>query len=183
MSTRMIEKGTVDAAAVTRAEVEDFLYAEAAMLDDWQLDEWLMLLTDDATYHVPSNDRPESNPRNALFTIADDINRIRARVKRLKDVNAHAESPRSRTRRMIHNVRILHAADGKVHAAANFVVYRFRRGSPTRRCTRGSASARSSGSTLRMWQQRSGLLSQRFGPSRRCCSATDSTSGRISSSP
>jgi p-cumate 2,3-dioxygenase beta subunit len=123
---------TADAASVTRAEVEDFLYAEAALLDDWRLDDWLALLTEDATYHVPSNDRPESDPRNALFTIADDIARIRARVKRLKDVNAHAESPRSRTRRMISNVRILHAADGKVHAAANFVVYRFRRGSPTR---------------------------------------------------
>jgi p-cumate 2,3-dioxygenase beta subunit len=121
-----------DAASVTRAEVEDFLYAEAALLDDWRLDEWLALLTDDATYHVPSNDRPESDPRGALFTIADDMARIRARVKRLKDVNAHAESPRSRTRRMIHNVRILDAADGKVHAAANFIVYRFRRGSPLR---------------------------------------------------
>lgn len=132
MNTRANPKAGIDAAAVTRADVEDFLYAEAALLDDWRLDEWLALLTDDATYHVPSNDRPESDPRSALFTIADDIDRIRARVKRLKDVNAHAESPRSRTRRMIANVRILHTADGKVHAAANFVVNRFRRGSPTR---------------------------------------------------
>ena len=132
MNTRAESNAAADAASIARAEVEDFLYAEAALLDDWRLDEWLALLTDDATYHVPSNDRPESDPRNALFTIADDINRIRARVKRLKDVNAHAESPRSRTRRMIHNVRILHAADGRVHAAANVVVYRFRRGSPTR---------------------------------------------------
>lgn len=132
MNARASPKAIVDVAAITRAEVEDFLYTEAAMLDDWRLDEWLALLTDDATYHVPSNDRPESNPRDALFTIADDIHRIRARVKRLKDVNAHAESPRSRTRRMITNVRILHAADGKVHAAANFVVNRFRRGSPKR---------------------------------------------------
>jgi len=132
MNTRANPNAGVDAASVTRAEVEDFLYAEAALLDDWRLDEWLALLTDDATYHVPSNDRPESDPRNALFTIADDIARIRARVKRLKDVNAHAESPRSRTRRMISNVRILHTADGKVHVTANFIVNRFRRGSPTR---------------------------------------------------
>ena len=34
------------------------------------------------------------------------------------------------------------------------------------------SSAASSGSTLRMWQQRSGSRSQRFGPSWRCCSAT-----------
>jgi len=132
MSARANPRAAIDAAAITRADVEDFLYTEAAMLDDWLLDEWLALLTEDATYHVPSNDRPESNPRDALFTIADDIQRIRARVKRLKDVNAHAESPRSRTRRMISNVRILHAADGKLHVTANFVVNRFRRGSPKR---------------------------------------------------
>src|SRR5215467_4366182 len=34
-----------------------------------------------------------------------------------------------------------------------------------------------------MWQQRSGSRSQRFGPSRRCCSATVITAGRISSRP
>ena len=51
---------------VTRHQVEDFLYAEAALLDAWKLDEWLTLLTDDAVYRVPSND----------------INRIRARVTR-----------------------------------------------------------------------------------------------------
>jgi p-cumate 2,3-dioxygenase beta subunit len=111
-------------ADVTRAEVEDFLYHEAALLDAWRLDEWLALLTDDATYRVPSNDRPESDPKSALFTIADDSRRIRARVARLKDPHAHAESPRSRTRRLISNVRILERTPLVVEA--NFVIYRYR---------------------------------------------------------
>jgi p-cumate 2,3-dioxygenase subunit beta len=110
--------------AVTRAEVEDFLYHEAALLDAWKLDEWLELLTDDATYRVPSNDRPDSDPRGTLFTIADDIARIRARVTRLTDRNAHAEYPPSRTRRIISNVRIVQTTPLQVEA--NFVVYRFR---------------------------------------------------------
>lgn len=109
---------------MTRPEVEDFLYHEAALLDAWKLDEWLELLTEDATYRVPSNDRPDSDPRTALFMIADDIRRIRARVTRLKDPHAHAEHPRSRTRRMITNVRITEASPLRVEA--NFVVYRFR---------------------------------------------------------
>jgi len=109
---------------VARAEVEDFLYREAALLDAWRLDEWLALLTDDATYRVPSNDQPESDPKAALFTIADDMRRIRARVARLKDPHAHAESPRSRTRRLISNVRIVEQAPLRVEA--NFVVYRYR---------------------------------------------------------
>lgn len=112
---------------VTRQQVEDFLYAEAALLDAWKLDEWLTLLTDDAVYRVPSNDRPESDPKDTLFTIADDIHRIRARVTRLNDKAAHAEFPRSRTRRMISNVRILAQNELTVVVEANFIVHRFRR--------------------------------------------------------
>jgi p-cumate 2,3-dioxygenase beta subunit len=109
----------------TRAQIEDFLYGEAALLDAWKLDEWLALLTEDATYRVPSNDAPEADPRAALFTIADDMARIRARVTRLKDRNAHAEFPPSRTRRIISNVRIV--GHDPLRVEANFVVYRFRR--------------------------------------------------------
>ncbi len=46
----------------TRQQIEDFLFEEAALLDAWRLDEWLELLTEDATYRVPSNDRPQSDP-------------------------------------------------------------------------------------------------------------------------
>jgi p-cumate 2,3-dioxygenase subunit beta len=117
----------LSAADVTRAQVEDFLYREAALLDEWRLDEWLALLTDDARYQVPSNDRPDAEPGTALFTIADDISRIRARVTRLKDKNAHAEHPHSRTRRIIANVRIVARESEELQVEANFVVYRFRR--------------------------------------------------------
>jgi len=112
---------------VARAEVEDFLYREAALLDEWRLDEWLELLTPDATYEVPPNDSPEGDSRSTLFILADDIVRIRERVKRLMSPNCHAEYPHSRTRRMISNVRILEAEGDCVTVAANFVCYRFRR--------------------------------------------------------
>jgi len=109
---------------MTRQEAEDFLYEEAALLDAWKLDEWLALLTEDAYYRVPSNDRPESDPRGTLFTIADDIERIRSRVTRLKDRNAHAEFPPSRTRRIVTNVRI--TGRDPLCVEANFVVHRYR---------------------------------------------------------
>jgi len=115
----------------TRAEVEDFLYREAALLDAWRLDEWLALLTDDARYRIPSNDAPDSDPASALFLIADDIHRLRGRVARLKDPQAHAEFPHSRTRRMIANVRIEELVSGthsEITVHANFTVHRFRRG-------------------------------------------------------
>jgi p-cumate 2,3-dioxygenase beta subunit len=117
----------VDSGTLTRQDVEDFLYEEAALLDAWELDAWLALLTHDAVYRVPANDTPVADPSDTLFLIADDINRLRARVVRLKDKNAHAEFPRSRTRRIITNVRIVGREADAVRVAANFVVYRFRR--------------------------------------------------------
>jgi p-cumate 2,3-dioxygenase beta subunit len=113
--------------AISRAQVEDFLYAEAALLDEWHLDEWLALLTPDAIYRVPSNDRPVSDPKDTLFLIADNIDRVRARITRLKDPEAHAEYPHSRTRRLITNVRILEQSSSSVSVTANFSVHRFRR--------------------------------------------------------
>ncbi|HKA42402.1 MAG TPA: aromatic-ring-hydroxylating dioxygenase subunit beta [Burkholderiales bacterium] len=116
-----------EAHRVTRQQVEDFLYEEAALLDAWRLDDWLALMTADAVYRVPSNDRPDADPRDTLFIIADDINRIRARVARLKKTDAHAEDPRSRTRRLITNVRILERNGAALRVEANFSVHRFRR--------------------------------------------------------
>jgi p-cumate 2,3-dioxygenase beta subunit len=110
----------------SRQEVEDLLYMEAALLDDWRLEEWLELLTDDAVYEVPPTDVPEGDARNTLFIIADDAIRIRSRVKQLLGKSAWAESPHSRTRRMISNVRVL-GADGEcIHVTANFAVHRMR---------------------------------------------------------
>jgi p-cumate 2,3-dioxygenase beta subunit len=114
--------------AVARAEVEDLFYYEAELLDAWKLDRWLELLTDDATYYVPPNDKPDGDHRYTLFTIADDIVRLRERIIRLKDPNCHAEYPPSRTRRFITNVRIAVIEGDAISASANFSIHRFRRG-------------------------------------------------------
>jgi p-cumate 2,3-dioxygenase beta subunit len=120
------------ATEVTRAQVEDFLFEEAALLDAWRLDDWLALLTEDAVYRVPSNDAPTSTPDQALFMVADDARRIRERVLRLKDRNAHAEFPHSRTRRLVSNVRIVTREFGAVTVESNFSVYRHRRDADVR---------------------------------------------------
>ena len=113
---------------VSRAEVEDLLYHEAELLDAWKLDDWLELLTGDATYYVPPNDKPDADHRFTLFTIADDMVRLRERVIRLKDPNCHAEFPPSRTRRLITNVRVAGVDGDLISANANFAIYRHRRG-------------------------------------------------------
>src|ERR1700730_4388620 len=95
----------------SRGEVEDLFYNEAGLLDEWRLEEWLELLTEDVIYQVPPTDVPEGDARNTLFIVADDAMRVRSRVKQLLGKSAWAENPHSRTRRMIANVRVL-GADG-----------------------------------------------------------------------
>jgi p-cumate 2,3-dioxygenase subunit beta len=109
-----------------RNEVEDLLYNEAALLDEWRLEEWQGLLADDAVYEIPSTDVPEGDSRNTLFIIADDALRIKSRVKQLLGRTAWAENPHSRTRRIISNVRVLGADGDSILVTANFAVYRMR---------------------------------------------------------
>jgi p-cumate 2,3-dioxygenase subunit beta len=90
-----------------RSEIEDFLYAEANLLDEWRLDEWFALFTDDATYEIPTAGMPDSaHAADSLFYVADDHTRLRERVIRLNDPDAHSEQPRSWVRRIYGNVRV-----------------------------------------------------------------------------
>jgi p-cumate 2,3-dioxygenase beta subunit len=122
-----VEDVAAAAGRVTRENVEDFLFLEAELLDQWRLHDWLALLTEDAAYYIPPNDKPDADHRSTLFTIADDATRLRERVLRIMDPNCHAEWPRSRTRRLIANVRIAGRDGDLVTVNSNFVCYRFRR--------------------------------------------------------
>ena len=109
----------------TRAEYEDFLYNEAALLDEWRLDEWLALFTTDATYEVPTMGVGlNAGPDGTLFYIADDYRRLQHRVNRLDKPSAHAEWPHSSTVRAVHNVRIVGVEERGVHVACTFTTYR-----------------------------------------------------------
>ncbi len=108
--------------------VEEFLFREAALLDDWKLEEWIGLFTEDARYVVPSTDLPEGDPGRDLVFIDDDIVRLRARVTRLNSRHSHRERPRSRTRRFVSNVRVEETDEGHLSVRVNVLVYRFRGG-------------------------------------------------------
>jgi len=113
---------------VTRADAEDFLYAEAALLDEWKLDTWLALFLEGGTFEVPTTDYTGWDRTGGGFFVLDDWELLNARVKRLKSRKAHAENPKSRTHRMVSNVRVepgTEGADG-VTIKANFVINRFR---------------------------------------------------------
>lgn len=111
-----------------RLAVEHFLWEEAAYLDNWRLDEWLALFTEDARYVVPATDVPKGDSKRDMMLIDDDYVRLHGRVIRLKGRHAHREYPYSRTRRLITNVRLTRIADDEIEAQASFMVYRLRMG-------------------------------------------------------
>lgn len=114
---------------IPRADVEEFLFAEADLLDEWRLPEWLELFTDDATYSVPATDVPaNASPDNSLFYVADDRFRLSERVKRLMKRTAHAEFPHSRTRHVVSNVRIRSRAEAELEVSSAFITFRTKDG-------------------------------------------------------
>lgn len=116
---------SASALSVNRADVEDFLYHEAALLDDWQLEEWLGLFVEGARYLVPpAGSDDEVDPATTLFYVADDYFRLTERVKRLGKTTAHVEYPHSRCRHLVSNIRILSGTDSSFEVTSNFVTYR-----------------------------------------------------------
>jgi p-cumate 2,3-dioxygenase beta subunit len=111
--------------SLMRADIEDFLYQEAELLDSWQLEQWRELFTADCSYIVPNLALPGDTPvEGVLHLIVDDGHHLTERVKRLGKKTAHAEFPHSRGRRLISNVRITGRSEMELRAAANFITYR-----------------------------------------------------------
>jgi p-cumate 2,3-dioxygenase beta subunit len=114
--------------AISRQQVEEFLYAEAALLDTWALDEWLLLFNEDAKYEVPCNDTPDGDPTRDLMLIDDNYARLASRVERLNSRRAHREYPHSRTNHQVFNVRVQGVSAEELSVTTSFTVWRFRGG-------------------------------------------------------
>ena len=136
-----VDRPTLGVTDVTRAELEDLLYHEAYLLDEWRMEEWLELWEEDCEYALPTNDNPHADPDNDLMYINHDYRLLKGLVVRLLSVRAHREYPWSKTRHLISNVRVLgEDEDGVVHGDAAFTVWRFR--NDDRDCYVGHAEIR-----------------------------------------
>jgi 3-phenylpropionate/cinnamic acid dioxygenase small subunit len=95
-------------------EVEQFLYAEAALLDARKYREWLALLADDIHYWMPIRRTVNQSDLDLEFTkpgemayFDDDRALLEMRVRKLEAGSAWAEDPPSRSRHFVSNVRIV----------------------------------------------------------------------------
>src|SRR5262249_42944029 len=74
--------------------VVQLLYDEAALLDEWRLDDWLVLfLPEKARYLIPSPEDLSDDPATTLHLVNDSMTTLAGPVGRLKSKHANAESP------------------------------------------------------------------------------------------
>ena len=82
------------AGALTRGEVEEFLFLEARLADESDYDGWEALWTDDAIYWVPAG-RADSDPVSDVSVIFDTRRRIATRLNQLRSGKRYAQAPPS----------------------------------------------------------------------------------------
>jgi len=118
-------------------EVEAFLYQEAEFLDERRFREWLDLLTDDCFYWAPvrenletTNVDEEIRKEGETSYFYDDKQTLEIRIKRMEigqpGMQAWAEYPPSRTRRVLSNIRVKTIKGPEIEVHSNFIVYRTR---------------------------------------------------------
>jgi benzoate/toluate 1,2-dioxygenase beta subunit len=83
--------------------IEAFLVHEARLLDERRFEDWLGLFTDDGWYWVPI-EPDQDNPHDTVSLIYDDRRLLETRIRRLAHPSIHAQTPPSRTSRIIANV-------------------------------------------------------------------------------
>lgn len=112
-------------------EVEQFLFAEAALLDEHRYTDWLKLFTDDCHYWMPIRqtrmarqvDQEFSRPGEMAF-FDDRKEDLQRRVTKLESPYAWSESPPPRTRHMVSNVRAVAVEGDTMTIGCCFTFYR-----------------------------------------------------------
>ncbi|HEY1823844.1 MAG TPA: 3-phenylpropionate/cinnamic acid dioxygenase subunit beta [Trebonia sp.] len=129
----------IDESAVQRllmlAEVSDFLYREADLLDQRRYQEWLDLLADDYQYAVPLRmnvmyddvaEREDTRAGSEVCWFDEGKDTAELRVAQLATGKHWAEEPVSRVTHLVTNIRLESAELPEVNLSCRFVVYRNR---------------------------------------------------------
>ena len=104
------------------------LYCEARALDERRYDEWLAQYTAQCVIWVPAQAEPV-DPRRATGIYLDDRRRMEDRVAMVRTGHLHAQTPPSRTRRMVTNIeQWVDPQAGCVVLRANLVIWEHRKG-------------------------------------------------------
>jgi 3-phenylpropionate/cinnamic acid dioxygenase small subunit len=111
-----------------------YLSWEARLLDTGRYREWLKLLTENCIYWIPSTREP-GDPRRHCGVNFDDRRRLVDRITLIETGALHAQTPPSRTCRMITNVECWQEQD-HLDVRSNLILMEYRAGRMT--CYAGS---------------------------------------------
>jgi 3-phenylpropionate/cinnamic acid dioxygenase small subunit len=116
-------------------EIEEFLYHEAALLDDRRFDEWLDLLTDDVRYFMPLRrnvkfgeqaQRENSREGQDVAWFDEGKDTLTRRVRQINTGIHWGEEPLSRTCHLVANVQVVAHSGDELRAVSRFLLYRNR---------------------------------------------------------
>lgn len=142
--------GVAEAAGITLAEAQAFLYLEARLADEHRYDAWEALWTDDAFYWIPANGEWGADPNTSMSIVYDNRSRIGLRIKQFHTGKRHSQTPPSNLRRVVSNVEILGEQEGDAHVIANFMCFESRERGVTTWAGRYDFRLRREGDEVRM---------------------------------
>jgi 3-phenylpropionate/cinnamic acid dioxygenase small subunit len=118
-----------------QADVSDFLYREADLLDERRYEEWLEMLTEDYQYSVPlrmnvafgqTDVREETVAGKEICWFDEGKETVAMRVQQLMTGVHWAEEPVSRVSHLVTNIRLDSIELPEVQVSCRFLVYRNR---------------------------------------------------------
>ena len=113
-----------------REVAESVLYHEARLLDTGRYEDWLELLSDDCMYWVPA-EVDSGDPRVEASVNFDDRRRLMDRVALIRTGYLHAQTPPSRTCRIIGNIETWQSSDATLDVRSALTLWMFRHGITT----------------------------------------------------
>ena len=130
METRTISPQALER-LILKDEVEQFLYYEAALLDERRYEEWIDLIAEDIHYFMPIRenvkfgewDKENSDPASEIAWFDEGKEVLEGRVRQLMTGVHWAEEPVSRIRHIISNIRVVDVRGDEIHTSDNFFVW------------------------------------------------------------
>jgi 3-phenylpropionate/cinnamic acid dioxygenase small subunit len=133
IATKFSPAEILEVSCEQKREIEEFLFAEAEMLDSKKFSEWLEVLADDIRYYSPVRYKVFEEDVRAGHTAGysgaifdENKERMRIRVTKLIRGRDVIERPASMIRRLVTNVRVKKIDENTYHVLSNFYLTRNR---------------------------------------------------------
>lgn len=150
---------TTNGGTMGRAQFEDFLIQEAALLDARRFRDWMALFAEDGTYWVPAVPDQDS-PFNQASLFYDDRDLMKTRIDRLEHPRIHIQNPPSRTAHLVGNIVVEQAdpAKGEFTVASTVIMVEYRDEAQRIFAGRQRHRLRRDGGSFRIVQKRVDLI-------------------------